>query len=682
MENKRLEKLFAKMRHGADYNYEQWLDSPDILADDFRLMKQSRCNVMSVGIFSWAMLEPEDGRYDFSWLDQLMDELAANDIGAILATPSAAPPAWLSKKYPETRRVDILGHREPHKVRQNFCFTSPIYRQKVNQINKALAERYKDHPALLLWHVSNEYGGVQCHCELCYAAFRTWLKNRYGDLDTLNHAWWTTFWSHKYTDWDQIEPVDETTHGLKLDWQRFTSDQALDFFKAETVPLREITPDIPLTTNFMRPDVALDYWRFADHMDVISWDSYPRWHQTDDAVTGMETSFYHDLHRSYKGGLPFLLMESTPSVTNWQGVSRAKQSGVHKLTSLQAVAHGSNSVQYFQWRQSRGAWEKFHGAVITHLNSPDTRVFRDVTEVGAILEKLSDILPSTNHASVAVMYDYENEWALNNAQIPRTLGKKYQITCQHHYAPFWQQGISVDVINAQADLGKYKIVIAPMLYLMQEGLPERIEAFVQAGGVFVTTYVSGMVDDSDLAFLNGYPPALRRTLGIYSEEIDALTDGQHGIVEFCEGNDLNLAGSYSFHEYAELIHPETATMIAAYGSEFYAGSAAATVNHHGNGKAYFIAARTNDDLLYDFYKSLAQSENIIGALSADLPKGVTAQVRETDSQRFVFLMNFTNELQKVDLGDAQFADQLTGLPVADVVTLYPYDISIFSAPIS
>ena len=680
MENQRLENLFKKFRHGADYNYEQWLDSPDILEDDFRLMKESHCNVMSVGIFSWAMLEPEEGHYDFSWLDQLMDMLAANEIGAILATPSAAPPAWLSKKYPETRRVNAQGQREPHKGRQNFCYTSPIYREKVNQIDRQLAERYQNHPALLLWHVSNEYGGVQCHCDLCYSAYRDWLKNRYGDLDTLNHAWWTTFWSHRYTEWDQIEPVDETTHGLMLDWQRFTSDQALDFYIAETAPLRAITPNIPITTNFMRPDVALDYWRFAEHIDVISWDSYPRWHQGDDVLTAIETAFYHDLHRSYKQGLPFLLMESTPSVTNWQGISRLKKPGAHKLTSLQAVAHGSNSVQYFQWRQSRGAWEKFHGAVMTHLNSSDTRVFRDVTNVGSVLQKLSDILPSTNHASVAVIYDYENGWALNNAQIPRTLGKNYQATCHAHYAPFWQQGVTVDVINAQADLSPYKIVIAPMLYMMRAGLAERIEAFVQAGGVFVTTYLSGMVDDSDLAFINGYPPALRRTLGIYSEEIDALTDEQQGTVEFCEGNDLNLSGTYGFHQYAELIHPEKATMIAAYSSEFYAGYPAVTVNRHGAGKAYFIAARTDDALLADFYGKLIDSEKISRALPGVLPIGVSAQVRETGEKQFLFLMNFTDQLQKVELGDRHFTDLVTGSPMEDLVTLYPYDIRILSSP--
>ncbi|MCA0453232.1 MAG: beta-galactosidase [Chloroflexi bacterium] len=685
MENSTLGRLFQKLWHGADYTYEQWLDSPDILADDLRLMKEAHCNVMSVGMFGWVLLEPEEGQYNFSWLDRLMDELAVHDIAAMLGTPSASPPVWLSKKYPETRRVNAQGQRQPHKVRQNFCYTSPIYREKVHNINRMLAERYQNHPALLLWHVSNEYGGyggVQCHCDLCYSAFKEWLKARYTSLDALNHAWWTTFWGNRYSDWDQIEPVDEHGHGLMLDWKRFMSDQALEFYKAETGPLREITPNIPITTNFMRPDASLDYWRFAEHVDVISWDNYPLWHHGDDEAAAIETSFFHDLHRSYKQGLPFLMLESTPSVTNWQGVSRLKQPGMHKLSSLQAVAHGGNSVQYFQWRQSRGGWEKFHGAVITHLNTPDTRVFREVSDVGTTLEELSAIASSTNKAAVAMLYDLENGWALNNAQIPRSIGKQYQETCYAHYATFWRQGVTVDVVNGAADLSGYKLVIAPMLYMMQAGLAEQIEAFVQAGGVFVTTYLSGMVDETDLCFLNGYPPALRRTLGIYVEEIDALTDPQQGTITFREGNDLQVSGSYAFRQYAELIHLETAASVAEYASEFYAGSPAITVNAHGSGKAYFMAARTDKALLQDFYGAIIKSENLRRAIQPKLPSGVTAQVRENDKQRFVFLMNFTNEKKHVELGEDSFTDAETGSAVGQSIMLEGYGIRILEASIN
>ena len=660
--------------HGADYNYEQWLDWPEILDEDFRLMRLAKCNIMSVGIFSWGMMEPEDGRYQFDWLDGLMNRLAENGITANLATPSAAPPAWLSQKYPETRRVAENGIREPHRRRQNFCYSSPVYREKIVALNRLLAERYGTHPALGMWHVSNEYPGAPCHCELCYGAFHRWLQQRYGDLDALNRAWWTTFWSHRYTAWEQIEPVDPSMQGLMLDWQRFTSDQALDFFLTESAPLREITPNIPLTTNFMQPDVGLNYWRFAEHVDVIAWDSYPRWHQGDDIGTAARTAFYHDLHRAYKQGQPFLLMESTPSVTNWQGVSRLKQPGAHRLTSLQAVAHGSNSVMYFQWRQSRGGEEQFHGAVVSHLGHEHTQVFRDVQCVGEALTTASELADTRIRAEAAVIYDFENEWALHYAKLPRSVDKNYQQTCINHYRGLWERGAAVDVIEMDADFSSYRLLVAPMLYMLRPGVAERLEAFVRAGGVLVMTYLAGMVDESGLSILGGYPPALRRTLGLWREELDTLTNAQTGCMIACEENALRLEGSYSFQHYAELVHLESAAALAVYDSEFYRGYPALTVNMLDSGRAYLMAARTDEALLRDFYGALVD-DLALKQVPFDLPEGVSAQVREDEAHRFVFLMNFADEPRELTIG-GQFTDALSGERVGPQVRLPTYEMMI------
>ena len=602
--------------HGADYNPDQWLDYPEILAEDLRLMNLANCNAVSVGIFAWAALEPEEGRFEFAWLDRIMDQLAENGIYAILATPSAARPAWLSQKYPEVLRVEADRRRILHGNRHNHCYTSPVYREKVLTINTKLAERYKDHPALLVWHVSNEYGG-ECHCELCQEKFREWLRHKYQTLKALNDAWWTAFWSHTYTDWSQIEspaPHGEgSNHGLALDWKRFVTHQTLDFFRHECKPLKAITPDVPVTTNFMGTYPGLDYWKFADALDVVSWDSYPRWHgRKPDTRTAAETAFVHDLNRSLKRGKPFMLMESTPSMTNWQEVAKLKRPGMHLLSSLQAVAHGADTVQYFQWRKGRGGSEKFHGAVVDHVGHERTRVFQDVAAVGAVLKGLDPVVGTTVEPEVALIFDWENRWALEDAQGPRQ-EKKYEETCHRHYYPFWSQGIPVDVINADCDFSRYRLLIAPMLYMVRPGVAERISRFVADGGTFVATYWSGIVDEHDRCFLGGFPGPLRKVLGIWAEEIDALYDGEVNYVVMTAENSLGLTGVYQARELCDLIHLEGAETLGVYKEDFYAGRPAVTVNRFGKGEAYYLASRNEDQFLEDLRAFNRQNQDQAGS---------------------------------------------------------------------
>src|SRR5699024_5267884 len=300
-----------KILHGADYNPDQWLDRPDILKKDIELMKEACINTATIGMFSWDKIEPEEGRFEFGWLDSIMDTLYENGIKVILATPSAARPAWMSKKYPEVLRTNERGEKMRHGGRHNHCFSSPIYRKKVTIINKKIAERYKNHPALLMWHISNEYGG-ECHCEYCQENFRSWLKKEYGTLENLNASWWTTFWAHTYTSWDQIEspsPLGEhEVHGMNLDWRRFVTDQTIDFYEHEIKDIRKLTPNIPITTNFMAdtmdliPFQGLDYYKFAKHVDVVSWDCYPAWHNDWETTADLasKVGFIDDLYRSLK----------------------------------------------------------------------------------------------------------------------------------------------------------------------------------------------------------------------------------------------------------------------------------------------------------------------------------------------------------------------------------------------
>lgn len=343
---------FPVIGHGGDYNPDQWLDRPDVLEQDVALMREARCNLMSVGIFAWSALEPREGEYSFAWLRGVLDRLHAAGVSVLLATPSGARPAWMSRKYPEVLRVEN-GRRNFHGGRENHCYTSPVYRAFVTRMNTRLAGEFGAHPAVVGWHISNEYCG-ECHCELCQSAFRAWLKRKYKTLDNLNHAWWTAFWSKTFTDWEEIhspEPNGETQLcGLTLDWRRFVSDQTVDFVKCETAPIRRIAPSLPVTINTMGFFYGLDYPSFADVVDFVGYDSYPMWGSKSDYDVALETSFTFDLVRGFLNK-PWSLMECTPSQVNWHEICQLKRPGMHTLSCVQALAHGSDTAMMFQWRQ-------------------------------------------------------------------------------------------------------------------------------------------------------------------------------------------------------------------------------------------------------------------------------------------------------------------------------------------
>ena len=459
--------------HGSDWYPDQWQGEPHVLSEDLRLMEAARFKAVSVGMFAWSALEPEEGSFRFEWLDRVMNDLLEHGIFAILGTPSGARPAWMARRYPEVLRAAPDRRRNLYGFRHNHCFTSPVYREKTRRIDSLLAERYARHPALILWHVSNEYGG-ECHCELCQEAFRQWLRRKYrDDLDALNHAWWTLFWGHAIGDWREIEspaPHGEPfLHGLNLDWKRFVTDQTVDFMKEEISALRSRAPGIPVTTNLMGAYAGLNYEKLAPHLDVVSWDSYPAWHGSGpcgdspfpwdplgrDWVVAADTAFSHDLMRSLKGR-PFMLMESSPTFSSWHTVRKLKRPGMHALSSLLAVAHGSDTVQYFQWRAGRGGHEKLHGAVLDHSGCPGTRVFQEVAALGQVMEGLRGVAGTSVLAETAVVFDWENLWALENDALGRPGARNgYEAACRSHYRPLWQAGVPVDVVGMDADFSRY-----------------------------------------------------------------------------------------------------------------------------------------------------------------------------------------------------------------------------------
>lgn len=647
-----------KIWYGGDYNPEQW--DPETWKEDERMFKLAGIDVATINVFSWAMLQPDEVTYDFSALDATMDRLYKSGVYVCLATSTAAHPAWMAKKYPDVTRVDAQGRKRSFGGRHNSCPNSPTYRKYAALMAGKLAERYKDHPGLLVWHVSNEYGGY-CYCDNCAKAFRVWLKEHYGTMDRLNHAWNTRFWGHTFYDWDEVVPPNELSEewdgnrtnfqGISLDYRRFQSDRLLDAYKLEYEEIKKYTPDIPVTTNMMGLYPELDYFKWAEYLDVISWDNYPA---LDTPVS--YTAMTHDLMRGLKSGQPFMLMEQTPSQQNWQAYNSLKRPGVMRLWSYQAVAHGADTVMFFQLRRSIGACEKYHGAVIEHVGHEHTRVFRECAELGQELHVLSDkLLGARAHAKVAILFDWENRWAVGLSSGP-SVALDYVKEVHKYYDALFEMNIEVDMAGVNEDLSKYDIVIAPVMYMVKEDFAEKIEDYVAAGGTFVTTFFSGIVNENDLVTLGGYPGELRPLLGIWAEETDALFPDQHNqiVMKQTWGE---LQGEYECGLLCDLIHSEGAEVLAEYGSDFYQGMPVLTVNKYGKGKAYYVASSPEAAFLKGFLANLCAEKGIEPLLNA--PAGIETTRRVNDGVSYLFLLNHNASDVEVDLGNKEAVDLLT-----------------------
>jgi beta-galactosidase len=657
--------------YGGDYNPEQW--SEDVWKEDMRLMKKAGVNLVSVGIFSWALLQPNQNSYDFAWLDRLLNLLAENGIGADLATATASPPAWMAVHFPDSLPVDQQGMRMSHGSRQHYCPNSKVFREFAVKLVTQLAERYRNHPALQMWHINNEYAChvPACYCDQCAVAFRVWLEKRYGTIDELNRRWGTNFWSQKYYSWEEIVPPSRTptypNPGQTLDYSRFMSDSLLECYLAEYRILKEATPDLPVLTNFMGDFKPLDYFKWAEHSDIVTWDSYP-----EPKGGPVYAARNHDLMRSLRHGQPFILMEQVTSQVNWRQQNPMKRPGVMRLWSYQTVAHGGDGVMFFQWRQSQAGAEKFHAGMVPYTGDENSRVFREVEQLGNELKKLDALVGSRYPAEIAILFDYENWWALELPSKP-SMDVKYIAQVEQYYKPLFERNLAVNFVKPSDDLSSYKLVIAPALYMLHPGVADNLEQYVSNGGTLVTSFFSGIVDENDRLNPGGYGGPLRKLLGVAVEEVDPMHPGElNGIRVNASGS--SLAGEYSCSLWADMLRLEGAQPLASFTGDYYAGQAAVTEHRFGQGRAVYVGTQAEERFTGALLAQLAADAGVRAPI--DAPQGVEAVYREKDGRRFLFLLNHNAKSVQVSLPTGKLCDLLTQGEFSGTIELEPYGVAI------
>jgi beta-galactosidase len=647
---------------GGDYNPEQW--PRETWARDVELMAEAGVDLVTLGVFSWALLEPEPDRFDFGWLDEALDTLHAGGIRVDLATATASPPPWLTRLHPEVLPERPDGARLWPGGRQAWCPSSPVFREHSLRLVRALAEHCGRHPAVVLWHVSNELGGhnARCYCDVSADAFRDWLRTRYTSLDALNAAWGTAFWSQHYGDWDEILPprIAPTFPNptQQLDFHRFSSDAVRDQLRAERALLAELTPDLPVTTNFMAMQFVrdMDYWSWVDDLDLVSNDHYL---DSADPDNHVELAFSADLTRGLAGGRPWWLMEHSTSAVNWQPRNVAKAPGQLRRNSLGHVARGSDAVLFFQWRQSRAGAEKFHSALLPHAGT-DTKVWREVCALGADLKRIGEVAGSVVRHDVAMVFDWESQWAAELDSHP-TSDLSYLDRPHAHYRAFWDKGIGVDFVSPNTDLSGYSLLVVPTLYLTSAETAERVRRFVHDGGTAIVTYWSGIVDEHDHVWLGGYPGAFREVLGVRGEEFFPLP----------EGGQVTLDDGATADQWTELLHLDGAEAVASYVDGPLPGVPAITRHTYGSGTAWYVATRLDADAVAALTTRVAGEAGVEPV--AETVPGVEVVRRRGDTATYLFLLNHTDSDAAIA---ATGVDLLTGQAVTGKIDLAAGDVAV------
>ena len=646
------------LAYGGDYNPEQWPE--EVWTEDVALMRQAGVNSVSVGVFSWALLEPAPGVYDFGWLDRLLDLLAAGGIGVNLATPTAAPPPWFAYAHPESLPVTRDGQRLGTGSRQAICPSSPAFAEASVRIAGKLAERYGDRENLLLWHVFNEYMAPtsECYCEESVRHFRRWLQTRYPSLDELNQTWGTTFWGQVYHQWEEIDAPRTAPSAVnpaqRLDFARFTNDAWLECFRRERDAIRVHCPDVPVTTNFQ--DIrckGLNQWVWAAEVDVVSNGHYTVAEAPDNHI-GL--SLAADLTRGVAGGRPWLLLEHSTSAVNWQQRNIAKRPGEMARNSLAHFARGADGLLFFQWRASRFGQEKFHSAMLPH-GGTDTRIWREVVDLGATLAALGEVHGTEVAADAAVVWDWESWWALELDWRP-SADVRYVDQVSRWYEQLWRSHLTVDFVPPEADLSRYPLVVVPSLYLTTEAAAKNLRGYVEAGGTVVVSFFSGIVDEHDAVVPGSLPGALRDVLGITIEEFLPLRAGERVTVlpDASNADGRGWAGTI----WADDIRLHDAEPFALYADGPAAGKPAVTRNRVGAGSAWYVSTALDGADL----KALLARIGAVRPAFAGLPETVEIVRRVGATAEYVTVINHGDTEAAVRVAGHEL---VTGVEVGELV---------------
>ena len=662
--------------YGADYNPEQWDES--VWIDDVRLMKKAGVNLVSIGIFSWALIQPDEETFNFDWLDKIVNLLCENGIFVNLATATAAQPAWASVKYPDILPVDEKGIRFSHGSRQTYCPNSQSYKRLSKHLAEKIAEHFKDHPALAMWHVNNEYGChvESCYCENCEKAFRVWLKDKYKTIEKVNEVWGTNFWGQRYYQWEEIIPPRLSTSinnpGQMLDYRRFFCDSTLELYKDEYEVIKKFTPKIPVLTNFI-PFLErkyLDHFKWAKYIDITSVDLYP-----DPSTSMLENaktiSLVHNFMRGLKDGEPFILMEQAPSQVNWRNINATKRPGVMRLWSYEAVSHGADGVMFFQWRQSLKGAEKYHSAVVTHTGDENSRVYNEAATLGNELKNLTEITGAKIESDVAILFDFDNWWAIEYESFP-SRSVKYLDQIKNYHDALFDLHISTDIISIESDFSKYPVIIVPLLYMIKPGVADKLDKFVSDGGTLITTFLSGIVNENDAVFRGGYPGPLKKILGIEVEEFSPMTVGQKNSIRLTK----KISGfndEYTCDLWGELIRTNSAETIALFTDDYYSNMSAITENIYGKGKAYYIGTQPEGIFFEDFLHSILKEKNI--APVYNVPYSIQITKRVKDNKVYMFLLNHGDKNETVKL-DRKYFNMIDKKHYEGKIILSPKDVAV------